>query len=134
VLGGRRLYGLPYFRAEMSQRRHDGWIHYRSRRSGDGAAFEARYRGTGAAAPAPRGSFEEWLAERYCLYSRHTRRGLLRIEVHHAPWPLEPAEVEVSEDALLATSGFELNRGEPPVCHFSAGVHVVGFAAERIRG
>jgi uncharacterized protein len=131
VAGGRNLYGLPYHRAQMEQREHEGWFHYSCRRVADGAEFATRYRGLGGAAPASDGSFEQWVAERYCLFSRHPLRGLLRIDVHHAPWPLEAAEVEVGEQTLIDSLG--PIPGVAPVCHFSTGVHVVGWAAEPVR-
>jgi uncharacterized protein YqjF (DUF2071 family) len=52
--------------------------------------------------------------------------------VHHAPWPLQRAEVELSENEILAAAGFA-TQDERPLCHFSRGVHVVSYAPEKLK-
>lgn len=129
VLGGRHLYDLPYFPATMRLQREGQWFSFRSVRRGGAIRFSARYRPLGNAYLAPPGTFEYWAAERYCLYSFSRRGGLSRLEVHHAPWPLQKAEVLVEENHLLLSAGIIPLPGEP-VCHFSSGVHVVSFDKE----
>ena len=129
VFGGRRIYGLPYFSARMRQRFNAGWHSFSSIRRGGDARFDARYRALGDVFFPEAGTFEHWATERYCLYSFSHRRGIERVEVHHAPWPLQRAEVEIHECSLLAAAGIKPLEGEP-VCHFSSGVHVVSYAKE----
>lgn len=131
MLGGRTLYGLPYFRARMRQEAQDGWHRFGSVRRDGTAEFRARYRGVGDVFHATPGTFEHWVAERYCLYSHSPARGLERVEVHHAPWPLQRAEVEIERSQLLSAAGITPLAGDP-VCHFSTGVHTVSFGSERI--
>lgn len=130
VFGGRRIYGLPYFSASMQHQFGEGWYSFSSvRRTGD-ARFEARYRPTSEVFfPAP-GTFEHWATERYCLYSFSDRHGIERVEVHHAPWPLQRAELVIEESSMLSAASITPLM-EEPVCHFSSGVHVVSFAKER---
>ena len=43
-----------------------------------------------APAPPEPGTLEHWLTERYCLYTVDRRGRILRAEIHHPPWPLQP--------------------------------------------
>jgi len=132
VFGGRNFYGLPYFSAKMRQERVDGWWDYSSRRRSGFARFSAWYPSIGDVFFAEQGTFEHWAAERYCLYSGGAGRGLSRVEVHHAPWPLQRAEVEIEACELLQAAGIEPT-GDAPVCHFSRGVDVISFGVEKLR-
>lgn len=127
--GARFLYGLPYYRARASIEERGGWFEYESvRRDGSGAMFSARYRPNGDFLSATPGSFEHWSAERYCLYSNKSDR-LLRLEVHHEPWKLQPAQVEVRKDTMCDVLGISSEQ-DSIRCYFSAGVHVVSYGAE----
>lgn len=131
VFGGRRFFGLPYFRARIQRNVAAGWHTFRSvRRNGD-ARFAARYQPSGEVFAARPGGFEHWASERYCLYSHSPRRGLERVEVHHVPWPLQVAEVDIEHNGLFSAAGVT-PLDVPPVCHFSSGVHVVSFDRETL--
>ena len=77
------------------------------------------------------GSFANWAAERYCLNSA-VRGGVARTEVHHRPWPIPEAEVEIARSNLLAAAGIT-PLVSVPRCHFSTGVDVLSFPLEKIR-
>jgi hypothetical protein len=53
--------------------------------------FAARYRSAGEPFRAGAGTLEEFLTERFCLYTADGGR-LYRAEVHHAPWLLQRVE------------------------------------------
>ena len=127
VFGGRNFYDLPYHAARMRHRETEGWHAFSSLRRRDGTRFEARFRPLGEPFFARPGTFEHWATERYCLYS-HSPRGLARVEVHHAPWPLQRVEM-ITGGNLLEPLGIEVLPGDP-VCHFSSGVHVVSYGRE----
>jgi len=115
VAGARRTYRLPYFRAAMEIERPDGGIRYRSRRtSSDGPAAELAvdYAPVGPVAPPAPGTLEHWLTERYCLYALAPRGRILRAEIHHPPWPLQPARARFSTNTM-APAGVELPAREP---------------------
>ena len=132
VFGGRHFYGLPYHLAKMQQNWQNGWCEFSSRRRTGPECFHGRYRPVGEVFFARPGSFEHWATERYCLFSHTERRGIVCAEVHHAPWPLQKAEVEIHESSIISNSGILL-AGEPPVCHFSTGVQVVSFPAKSLK-
>jgi len=120
VTAARRLYRLPYFHAEMDVARADGQVSYRStRRSGDGppAAFRATY-GRGQGELEGGEALARWLAERYCLYVKKEGSQVLRGEIHHPPWPLEPAWADIELNTMAEPFGLDL-RGQP-LLHFAA--------------
>jgi uncharacterized protein len=135
VTGARRAYRLPYFQARMEARPAGGWIHYRSRRvSSDGEAAEliGRYRPTGAAEAPTRGSLEHWLTERYCLYALDERGELLRADIHHPPWPLQPAEARFDVNTMAEPYGLALG-ADAPFLHFARRQDVVIWPLRRVR-
>jgi hypothetical protein len=133
VEGARFFYHLPYFRADMSvTEERDGSIAYRSHRAHAGAAaaeLRARYRPTGDPRPAPLGSLDNWLTERYCLYAvdRHAR--VHRAEIHHRPWPLQPAVATFERNTMAVAAGIPVD-GPPARVSFSRMLDVVVWAPE----
>jgi uncharacterized protein YqjF (DUF2071 family) len=135
VYAARALYHLPYFRASMSVREaRDGTIHYqshRTHRAAPPAEFSARYRPSGAVTHSKAGSLDHWLTERYCLYALDNARRVHRAEIHHHPWPLQPAELEIERDTMAVAAGLPL-AGEPARVSFSRRLDVVVWAPERV--
>jgi uncharacterized protein len=97
VEGAKRLYRLPYHRAQMSCRRAGDHVHYESARAG--AAFSGNYRGTGALFQAEPGTLEYFLAERYCLYTEDGGRGY-RANIHHPPWDLQYGDASIDLNTM----------------------------------
>lgn len=131
VFGGRYVYGLPYHHARQRLTTDDVWQHFTSTRISSDASFDARYHPTGDLYFAEKGSFDHWATERYCLYSYSKRRGTERVDVHHAPWPLQRAEAEIRDIGILKAAGID-PLDSSPVCHFSRGVHVVSYPIEKL--
>jgi uncharacterized protein YqjF (DUF2071 family) len=128
VRGARAAFHLPYFDAHMAFARESEWLGYASTRTHRGAPpahFAGRYRATGPQISARPGTLEHFLTERYCLYA-HGRRRLLRGEIHHAPWPLRPGEVELEVCDMTRLVGFEL-AGAPPLVHVVDSLDVVSW-------
>lgn len=120
VASARRIYRLPYFLADMTREVDDGRIRFSSERKaldGPPASFRATYRPTGDPSPAEPGSLAHFLTERYCLYTLDERRRIHRGEIHHPPWPLQPAEAEISRNTMAEPFGIELE-GDP-LLHYS---------------
>jgi uncharacterized protein YqjF (DUF2071 family) len=126
VAAARRAYRLPYFHARMSIEQRAAEVAYRSRRvdrDGPAAELSIAYRPRGEAFIAPPGSLEHFLTERYCLYTLDERRRVLRGEIHHRPWPLQPAEARVDRNTMAEPLGLELDGA--PLVHFAARQDVV---------
>lgn len=122
VWGGRTFASLPYYNATMRavEDAHGG-TRYESRRTHSDAPparWVGRYRPTGAVSPPQPGTLEHFLTERYCFYSVTPAGEVLRCDVHHAPWPLQPAELETETDTMLMQ--IKLARPDtPPLLHFA---------------
>jgi uncharacterized protein YqjF (DUF2071 family) len=136
VMGARAAYSLPYFRARMSVRPAPrGGFVYSSRRSHRGAAraeFLGEYRPTAEVELARAGTLTHWLTERYCLYAVDRRGGLHRAEIHHPPWPLQPAEAEIRRNTMTDGLGFDLP-DVAPLLHFARKVDVHVWAPQSLR-
>ena len=117
VAAARRTYRLPYRHARIEA----GSGSFRAAIEG-GGSFRARYHGMGMPAAPGRATLEHFLVERYCLYARD---GELRAEIHHAPWPLQPAEAEVEHRGVAPV---ELE-GEP-ICHYARRLDVLIWSPE----
>jgi uncharacterized protein YqjF (DUF2071 family) len=134
VRAARQLFSLPYFDAEMGLEDDAGAIAYRSRRTHRGAppaALAASYRPAGEPFRAAAGSLDAWLTERYCLYSAGPRGQVRRLEIHHQPWPLQPAQAEIPRNTLAAAAGLELP-ASPPLLHFARRLDVVFWPPRKV--
>lgn len=133
----RGWFHLPYFRAHMklaAAGEGSDDIHYASRRTHRGAApaeLVARYGPTGPAYSARRGTLEHWLTERYCLYAAAGER-LFRGEIHHPPWPLQPAHAEFERCTLPRAHGLVLPATQP-LLHFARRLDVIIWRPEHAR-
>jgi uncharacterized protein YqjF (DUF2071 family) len=133
VAAARRLYRLPYLRAEIEILRDGPWTRYRSERRdrrGAPTRFAARWRPAGAARSAAPGSLEAWLVERYRLYTADVRGALLAGDIHHRPWTLRDAEAAITANTMTAGLGIDL-AGAPLVQH-AARVDALFWALERV--
>jgi hypothetical protein len=99
VEAARRLYRLPYHHANITlRRRGDEEILYDCSRD-EGKAFSGTYRPDGDVFQAEDGSLEHFLTERYCLYAQERGR-LYRADIHHRPWPLQPAAAAIDLNTM----------------------------------
>jgi uncharacterized protein YqjF (DUF2071 family) len=128
VAAARRFYRLPYYWSEMSAKSEGREVDYRSRRRGEKRRrFAARYGPDGPEFRAQPGTLEHFLTERYCLYTVDAGV-VLRADIHHLPWPLQPA-VAVLRENTMAPPGIGLKG--PPLLHFAARQDVVIWAPAR---
>ncbi|XXF79021.1 DUF2071 domain-containing protein [Myxococcaceae bacterium GXIMD 01537] len=130
----RAWFKLPYHRAEMTlTQEEDGWLAYRSERRWPPpapATCAVRCRPRGTLAASEPGTLQHFLAERYFLYSA-ARGGLYRGQVHHAPYQVQPADVEGLDESLLAAAGLT-RPDEEPMALYSPGVDVEVFGLQRV--
>lgn len=131
VWAARRFFHLPYHLAGMSVDERAGAIRYRSRRPG--AEFKAKYRPVSDVYRAEPGTLDHWLSERYCLYALAPDGSLWRNDVHHAPWPLQSAEVSIQTNTMLEVHGLDVT-GPPALSHFARRLDVVVWSAECVAG
>ncbi len=138
VAAARTLFALPYFFATMRQTEQriwtqdsdaGGWarqVTYTSERRHAGAPCgncRILYETSGGAAqPAAAGSLEEFLVERYTLYSSRADR-LYAGHVQHHPYIIERAHLLSLDESLLAAAGIH-RPANAPLVHYSREVVV----------
>ncbi len=130
----RATFSLPYFDAKMSSRYSGDGVDYRSVRTHRGAppaTFVGRYRPTGGRFDSGPGTLENFLTERYCLYSADGKGRVRRGDIHHEMWPLQGAEVEVEHMEMTGQIGVVLPRTEP-VVHLASRLDVAAWAPRRL--
>lgn len=69
--------------------------------------------------------------ERYCLYSVDRNGRVYRGEIHHAPWPLQPAEAEFERNWVAQGHGIFLPDTEP-LLHFARKLDVLTWQIEEV--
>jgi uncharacterized protein YqjF (DUF2071 family) len=133
VWAARRFFHLPYHRAEIVCGREEGGgeFRYASTRHWSRASFVGTYAPTGPVYEARPGTLEHFLTERYCLYARSPKGELFRADVHHRPWPLQPAEARIRENTMGEQVGLDLS-GPPTLLHFAHRIDVVVWSPERV--
>ena len=134
VRGARATFHLPYFDAAIDVEQGERGIDYRSTRIHRGApagTLDVSYGPSGPLAPSAPGSPVAWLTERYCLYGATGQGRILRGEIQHAPWPLQPAEAEIRRCTLADRLGVAL-RGDP-LLHYAERLDVVAWRPVRAR-
>jgi uncharacterized protein YqjF (DUF2071 family) len=115
VTAARLVYRLPYHHARMGGSRSGDWVRHASDR--EGLHVAARFAPGGPHAVSGRGTLEEFLVERYCLYT--SSAGLVwRSDIDHPPWRLAPAAEGSSIEARLPAPLTDLSG--PPLLHVAA--------------
>jgi uncharacterized protein YqjF (DUF2071 family) len=129
----RRWFHLPYFHARFSVSQ-TGETTYRStrrHRNAPPADLAVTYRPTGAVYASALGSLDAFLTERYCLYTTNARGRLLRGEIHHQQWPLQPAEAELQRNTMARAAGLTLP-DTPPLLHYARHLEVLVWPLARV--
>lgn len=130
----RDVFHLPYYNARMACTPIGEGVRYASVRTHGGAPaamFQGQYRPTGPSYLATAGTLEHWLTERYCLYAANRCSALWRSDIHHIPWPLQPAEAEIERNTMAEQIGLALPDTKP-LLHFARRLDVVAWRPRRI--
>ncbi len=128
----RGSFHLPYFNARMRVERNGDSIRYDSRRTDrrtTAGEFRGVYRPASPVFRSEARSLDAWLTERYCLYAAQGDR-LWRADIHHAPWPLQPAEAEIDVNTVADEAGVQLSG--PPLLHYAERLDVLAWSPVRV--
>jgi hypothetical protein len=131
----RTAFHLPYYNARMTTARSGEEIGYSSRRThrhAPDALFCGRYAPTGPVYRTSAGSIDHWLTERYCLYSADRKGQVWRGDIHHQPWPLQPAEAEIETNTMTYQIGLKTPTTRP-LLHFARRIDVVAWSIEKVK-
>jgi uncharacterized protein YqjF (DUF2071 family) len=118
----------------MQVETRDRWIHYSSRRTssaGTSAELVGRYRPAGEVSPPDEGTLDHFLTERYCLFTVDSSFRAYRLDIHHPPWPLQPAEAELSVNTMAEAAGIRLP-DTAPLLHFAKRQDMVAWPPTRL--
>jgi len=114
VGAARVLLGARYMWARTSVTETPDGVRYRAERRGRPAALDALVRPGESIDPAKESALERFLTDRFGLYST-SPIGLLRVNVHHAPWRLRRATAARVREDLVAAGGLPAPTEEPVV-------------------
>ena len=126
VWGARIRFNLPYYHASMNVIAKNGEIEYTSRRLGENrtAELDVRYRPAGEVYRTERGSLDHWLMERYCLFGQRGNGTVYYMDVHHAPWPIQPGRAVISASTLANAAAIDVPETQPELVHYSRSLDV----------
>lgn len=131
VRAARALFHLPYFGASMRVAADGPGFRYRSRRDErPPAQLDMTYEPAGAVFEAEPGTLDHFLTERYCLYAASSG-GLFITEIHHVPWPLQPARAQIERNTMGSQVGLALDT-PPLTLHFARRQEVVIWNPKRL--
>lgn len=116
VMLARTFYRLPYYNANINMKSQGDFINFRSK--GPDLSFSCRYKPMNVPARAEKGSLDEWLVERYSLYTLSKKGEPLRCDILHEPWFIQSAEVEIHPEPILSYLQIEAESMDP-IFHFS---------------
>lgn len=114
----RQFFHLPYHTAAIDVARKADTVGYRCRRRHAEIGFDATYWPVGGVAEAVAGSLDYFLTERYCLYTVDAANRVMRCDIHHPPWALQPAAATIGNNTLADAAGISLPP-IAPILHFS---------------
>ncbi|CAN5548388.1 DUF2071 domain-containing protein [soil metagenome] len=130
VRGARFSFGLPYFDARVRCSRDGAYIDFSSERTHRRAAqaqLAVTYGPTGQAFHAAPDTLDYFLTERYCLFSVLRDGTLSYCDIHHLPWPLQPAEAAWQTNSMGRQIGIALPEAAP-VLHFARHLYMAAWA------
>ena len=132
VAMARIFFKLPYYWSKMRIDHCDNReFCYSSQRrfAKTPAKFRARYRSLGQASD--KQGLEQFLTDRYALYTADPSGALFKGNIHHLPWPLERAEAEFEINELPAAHGITLPDTKP-LLHYSRELVVYIWSLEQM--
>lgn len=126
VIAARSWFALPYFKARMRfWRGRDGVFRYWSKRlwpSPKPAICRADWTIEGEAAPTAKGTLEEFLVERYALFSQKNGQ-FYRGRVWHEPYQIQGGQLRYLRENCVRTAGIK-KPNQAPHFLYSRGVDV----------
>lgn len=134
VRAARAWFSLRYFDARLEVSRNTAQVDYgcvRVHRGAPPAELALRYAPDGDVFQAAPDSLESWLTDRYRLYAVDRHGGVWVGEIHHAPWPLQPARAEITHNSYAAAAGLQLE-GAPALLHYAHELDVVAWGPRRV--
>lgn len=117
--GAKIAFKLPYvYRKIRMQKTNETIIFESGKKADDDTQLLCRYKSISSPKPVEQGSLEEFLVERYCLYTTDTKGNLFRGDILHQPWKLERAQAFIERNSLHSSMHIE-PLSEEPIFHYA---------------
>ena len=129
--GARHFLRLPCFHSHISSTRCGDRFDFAATRREGAAELRVSYRPGNEPFKAREGSLEEWLLERYRLYSADSHRRLWLSEIDHAPWSLRPVEAEIATNSMTLDHNISPPTSDP-IFHFTPGLETRAWPLEKV--
>lgn len=125
VIGSRLFNHIPYYHASIERQQERNSFSFRiCRKQHPSIMLDCTYATTSNASyVAEKGSFDEWLLERYCFYTTTRKGHVVRCDIAHHPWHLQQVKAEICENTVLSGQGIHVE-SVPPVLHYGQRVDV----------
>lgn len=135
VAGARTLAHLPYHHARMSISKDDfesfRYVSVRKHPHADDVVFKGTYKPVNDKVfHAQPGTLIHWLTERYCLYTTSPSGEILEGDIHHFPWPLQEAELQLDTNTMTNYHGFKL-ADSPSIVTYAKRLEVLFWALRK---
>jgi len=111
------FFRLPYMSMDMKYKKVRDLVVFESEKKAD-LQLLCNYRPISSPFLTDQGSLEEWLVERYCMYTISKKGVPLRADILHDPWQLEKAEAEFHQNTLLSSMNIEPENVKP-ILHYA---------------
>lgn len=113
------FFRLPYYYLNIHMDNHEDIVFFNSHPlKHNGAQLICHYKPISKPIPASKGSLDEWLIERYCLYTTNKRGVPFRCNILHHPWLLQDVEVDFHKNNIVSAFNLTTEINEP-IMHFS---------------
>lgn len=133
VWGAQNFFHLPYFNAFIvTEQREGDFLFHIAREEAEIFVSHFRWRPFGPLRKALKGSLDEFLLERYRFYCCNEKGVLFSGDIHHEPYPVQEARLELYDENLFPLNGFLQTGLFPDHVAFSPGVSVEAYALQRV--
>ncbi|MFC7686550.1 YqjF family protein [Ureibacillus sp. GCM10028918] len=117
AFSARTFFRLPYSYMDMQHKKAKELIIFESEKK-SGIQLLCNYKSISTPSKADKGSLEEWLVERYCLYTVSKKGVPFRVDIMHEPWLLEKADAEFHRNTLLSSFNIVPDH-KKPILHYA---------------
>jgi hypothetical protein len=126
-------YGLPYRYSSGRIESIEKAYLWQSKRLSDQVEIKGQCKPLGKSMRAAKGSIEEFLFERYCLFTLHKKK-LCMAYVAHKPWIFKSGDSQLNINSLTESYNLGIkNSLKPDLVHISNGVKVKTWPLEEVK-
>lgn len=127
------FYYMPFQAATIKMKQNDQTIHFNSQKNGQHQfEFQCKYKPITLPFYAAKGSFEQWLVERYSFYALNKKGEVVRSDILHDYWPLQLVEGEISNHSILLNVGIQVAKDEP-ILHYAKKMEALLWPVVRVK-